>query len=95
MVLKDFRREALSYSEHALYLTKTACSTAQSITDTLSLNFQGLAQEQNNMTFLLAQSAREDSVAIRSLTLVTSLYLPFSFVAVRATHYIPYYRRNY
>lgn len=82
MALRDFRRETLAYSEHVSYLTKTAHSTTQSITDTLSLNFQVLAQEQNNMTFLLAQSAREDSVAIRSLTLVTSFYLPFSFVAV-------------
>jgi hypothetical protein len=30
----------------------------------------------------MARSAREDSVAIRAITLVTSLYLPFSFVAV-------------
>lgn len=80
--LSDLQKEALSYKEHATHLSKRAQSTAQSISDILNLNFQKLAQGQSHNTFTLAQSAREDSVAIKALTLITSFYLPFSFVAV-------------
>jgi hypothetical protein len=78
----DFRREAQSYRIQAVYLHKRCQSTAQSVLDSLNLGYQQLAQSQNKNTFIMARSAREDSVAIRSITLVTSLYLPFSFVAV-------------
>ncbi|OSS48593.1 hypothetical protein B5807_06931 [Epicoccum nigrum] len=80
-ILQDLRKEAGSYRLQVLYLQKRAQSTAQSILDSLNLGFQQLAQTQNNNTLLMARSAREDSVAIRAITLVTSLYLPFSFVA--------------
>lgn len=82
VILQNLRKEACSYRLQALYLQKRAQSTAQSILDSLNLGFQQLAQTQNNNTLLMARSAREDSVAIRAITLVTSLYLPFSFVAV-------------
>jgi hypothetical protein len=81
-ILRDLRKETGSYRVQALYLQKRAQSTAQSILDSLNLGFQQLAQTQNMNTFFMARSAREDSIAIRAITLVTSLYLPFSFVAV-------------
>lgn len=78
----DFRREAQSYKTQSLYLHKRCQSTAQSVLDSLNLGHQQLAQSQSRNTLVMARSAREDSVAIRAITLVTSLYLPFSFVAV-------------
>ncbi|KAF3034335.1 hypothetical protein E8E12_005961 [Didymella heteroderae] len=79
--LNQFRKDATSYRGQVLYLSKRAQSTAQSVLDVLNLGFQNLAQSQNRNTFVMAKSAREDSVAIRAITLVTSFYLPFSFVA--------------
>ncbi|KAF1849417.1 uncharacterized protein K460DRAFT_90675 [Cucurbitaria berberidis CBS 394.84] len=72
--LIDFQKEALSYNQHSTYLTKRAQSVEQTVVDMLDWNFQLLAQVQTKL-------AREDSVAIRALTLVTAFYLPFSFVA--------------
>jgi hypothetical protein len=83
--LNQFRREAESYRRQALHIDRRAQSTAQSVLDSLNLGFQELAQNQSKNTFMMARSAREDSVAIRAVTLVTSFYLPFSFVAVSIT----------
>ncbi|KAF2129636.1 hypothetical protein P153DRAFT_22948 [Dothidotthia symphoricarpi CBS 119687] len=80
--LIQFRKDAASYRRQVLYMDRRAQSTAQSVLDALNLGFQELAQSQNRNTFDMAKSAREDSVAIRAITLVTSFYLPFSFVAV-------------
>ncbi|KAH7076862.1 hypothetical protein BKA63DRAFT_291670 [Paraphoma chrysanthemicola] len=79
--LNQFRRDATSYRGQVLFLNRRAQSTAQSVLDVLNLGFQQLAQSQSKNTFSMARSAREDSIAIRAITLVTSLYLPFSFVA--------------
>jgi hypothetical protein len=81
-VLNELRKEVLSYRTQAVYMQKRVESTAHSILDSLNLGFQQLAQNQSKNTFVMARSAREDSVAIRAITLVTSFYLPFSFVAV-------------
>jgi hypothetical protein len=78
----ELRKEAMSYRNRGEYLQKRAQLTAQSVLDSLNLGFQQLAKGQSQHTFQMAMSAREDSVAIRAITLVTSFYLPFSFVAV-------------
>jgi len=80
--ISNFRKEAQSYKTQALYLHNRCQSIAQSIMDSLNLGYQQLAQSQSRNTLVMARSAREDSVAIRAITLVTSFYLPFSFVAV-------------
>ena len=77
--LTQFRRDAAAYRGQVLYMNKRAQSTAQSMLDTLNLI-------QSKNTFDMGRSAREDSVAIRAITLVTSFYLPFSFVAVSASY---------
>ena len=74
--LRQFRKDAASYRGQVLYMNKRAQLTTQSMLDTLNLS-------QSKNTFDMGRSAREDSVAIRAITLVTSFYLPFSFVAVR------------
>ncbi|CAN9402869.1 unnamed protein product [Alternaria alternata] len=79
--LEELRKEALSYINQGAYLQKRVQLTAQSVLDSLNLGFQQLAKGQSQNTFQMARSAREDSVAIRAITLVTSFYLPFSFVA--------------
>lgn len=83
--ITQFRRDATSYREQVLDMQKRAQSVAQSVLDVLNLDFQQLAQSQNKNTFFMARSAREDSFAIRAITLVTSFCLPFSFVAVSVT----------
>lgn len=80
-VLSDSRKEVASYRTQSSYLQRRSQSTAQSVLDFLDFSFQKLAQDQNKNTFVMAASAREDSIAIRAITLVTSFYLPFSFVA--------------
>lgn len=81
--LIELAREAGRFRKQDLHLQRRGKATAQSVLDTLNLGFQQLAHSQNHITHVMATSAREDSVAIRAITLVTSLYLPFSFVAVR------------
>lgn len=73
--LDDFRHEARSYIEAADHLCKRTQSIAQSVSDILNLT-------QSNSTLVLTSLARQDSIAIKALTLVTAFYLPFSFVAV-------------
>jgi restriction endonuclease S subunit len=85
--LEELRKEAHSYRNRSVYLQKRAQLTAQSVLDSLNLGFQQLAKGQSQNTFQMARSAREDSVAIRAITLVTSFYLPFSFVAVSLSLY--------
>jgi hypothetical protein len=80
--LTTMRVETSSYRVQAMYMQRKTQSAAQSVLDALNLAFQQLAQDQSKNTFVMAKSAREDSVAIRAITLVTSFYLPFSFVAV-------------
>jgi hypothetical protein len=82
--LMTMRSEISSYKLQAMYMQKRAQSTAQSVLDSLNLGFQRLAQDQSTNTLVMAKLAREDSVAIRAITLVTYFYLPFSFVAVSA-----------
>jgi hypothetical protein len=86
--LTQFRRDATSYRGQVLYMHRRVQSTAQSVLDALNLGFQQLAQTQTKSTFSMARSAREDSVAIRAITLVTSFYLPFSYVAVSVTLFL-------
>ncbi|KAJ8115232.1 hypothetical protein OPT61_g3078 [Boeremia exigua] len=78
---KEFRKEVEAYRTQVLYLHRRTQATAQLVLDSLNLSFQQVADTQNKNTFSMARSAREDSVAIRAITLVTSFYLPFSFVA--------------
>lgn len=74
-VLLEIQQEAQSYFENAEYIFARAQSVAQSVSDTLNLS-------QSDNTLTLAKLARQDSVAIKALTLVTAFYMPFSFVAV-------------
>jgi hypothetical protein len=83
--LDGFTREITSHKNNTAYLLQKAHSTSQSISDTISLRFQQIAQEHSDNTLRLTRSAREDSVAIRVITLVTLFYLPFSFIAVCGT----------
>ena len=74
-VLLEIQQEAQSYFENAEYIFSRAQCVAQSVSDTLNLS-------QSDNTLTLAKLARQDSVAIKALTLVTAFYMPFSFVAV-------------
>jgi secreted trypsin-like serine protease len=72
---EELERETTSYGNNVAFLLKKAKSTGQSISDTLNIKFQATSQE-------LTHAAQQDSVAIRVITVVTLLYLPFTFVAV-------------
>ncbi|KAF2621211.1 hypothetical protein BU25DRAFT_483274 [Macroventuria anomochaeta] len=70
-----------SFDELVHDLQRAGDHLSKKVLDSLNLGFQQLAKGQSQNTFQMARSAREDSVAIRAITLVTSFYLPFSFVA--------------
>ena len=80
--IEQFKSDSISYKDQAVNILKRTQTTAQSVSDILNLSYQQLARSQSENTFTMATSAREDSIAIRSITFVTSFYLPFSFVAV-------------
>ena len=88
-VFKEFRKEVESYRTQVLYLYRRTQAPARLVLDSLNLSFQQVADTQSKNTFSMARSAREDSVAIRAITLVTSFYLPFSFVAVSSLSVAP------
>lgn len=47
---------------------------------------QTLAREENNLTSKLAQQAGEDTKTLKTITILTLVYLPATFVAVSPYH---------
>jgi hypothetical protein len=80
--LEDFRKEAIAFNEYADTLIQRASSMAQLIADTLSFKNQETSKQQSTYMYKLTNSTVDDSKTVRIITLVTMVYLPFSFVAV-------------
>ncbi|XXH05951.1 hypothetical protein Hte_012394 [Hypoxylon texense] len=72
--LDNYRRQAVACGRTATYLQRRAQTTAQLLSDTLSVRDQILAKQQNSSMLQLNKSAV-------FLTTLTLLYLPASFVA--------------
>jgi hypothetical protein len=81
-LLKNFRSHINGYVENAKFLLKRSGGIAQQLSDTLAFKNQLVAQSQNNYMLKLTMSTVDDSSTIRVVTLVTLVYLPFSFMAV-------------
>jgi Mg2+ and Co2+ transporter CorA len=54
---------------------------------------QRLAQEENNLTSKLAKQASEDTKTLKTITILTLIYLPATFVAV-SPHPIEIWRNS-
>ncbi|KAH8699081.1 hypothetical protein BGW36DRAFT_449225 [Talaromyces proteolyticus] len=94
-ILKSPAKEALSqlldnYSSHleayiqnTSFLQSRAARTAELIADTLTFKNSYSAQSQNDYMLKLTMSTVDDSTTVRVITIVTLIYLPATFTAVR------------
>lgn len=80
--LCNLRNESLAHAENSRYLLQFSERIRMQTSDTLSLKNQDISVQQNNQLYELAQSSARDSFSIRAITVLTLIYLPFSFVAV-------------
>ena len=83
-LLENYRNQIDAYAENAKFLLKRSGSTAQQLSDTLAFKNQHVAQSQSGYMLKLTMSTVDDSATVRVVTLVTLVYLPFSFMAVRS-----------
>jgi len=81
-VLNNFKNEVSSHMENTAYLLEFAHKIRKQISDTLNLRNQDISLHQSEDVFKLSKSSARDSVAIRIITFLTLIYLPFSFIAV-------------
>jgi len=80
-LLENYRSQIDAYTENAKFLLKRSSGTAQQLSDTLAFKNQDVAQSQNGYMLKLTMSTVDDSATVRVVTLVTLIYLPFSFMA--------------
>lgn len=85
-ILCNLRNEALVNSENSKYLLQLAESIQMQTSDTLNIKNQDVSVQQNDQLFKLARASASDSLSIRVITILTLVYLPFSFVAVSLQH---------
>ncbi|PSN74471.1 hypothetical protein BS50DRAFT_17078 [Corynespora cassiicola Philippines] len=77
----NLSNEIMAHAENTSYLIEFADRTRMQISDTLNLMNQKVAKEQSHQVFKLTESSAGDSAAIRTITNLTLIYLPFSFIA--------------
>ena len=80
--LHNYAAMAAAYTQNAIFLRDKIRGTAELLSDTLNLKNQMFAQRMSANTLELTDAAAADSAAIRTITVVTLLYLPATFVAV-------------
>lgn len=73
--ISNLRNESLAHAENSQYLLQLSDRILIQTSDTLDL-------KQNDQLFTLARTSASDSRSIRVITILTLIYLPFSFVAV-------------
>lgn len=84
-LLANYRTLIEAYSQNTTFLLKKIGKTAQLLSDTLNLKHQQSAQDTSDNTLALTNAAVKDSATIKVITVVTLLYLPTTFVAVRTS----------
>lgn len=72
--ISNLRNESLAHAENSQYLLQLSDRILIQTSDTLDL-------KQNDQLFTLARTSASDSRSIRVITILTLIYLPFSFVA--------------
>jgi hypothetical protein len=80
--LSNLQNELSAHMENSRYLLNFSDRIRIQISDVLSLRNQDISVQQNDQLFEMAQTGASDSLSIRVITLLTLIYLPFSFVAV-------------
>lgn len=81
-LLNNYGNMVDAYTQQASFLkSRTAC-LAVSITDTLSFKDSNTARSQSQYMLDLTLSTVDDSTTVRVITIVTLIYLPFTFMAV-------------
>lgn len=77
-----YEKEVAAYLGNAKYLLARVEKIAALLSDTLNLRDQATSDEQNGYVLQLTRSTVDDSITIKVITVVTLVYLPFTFVAV-------------
>ncbi|KAF4313988.1 hypothetical protein GTA08_BOTSDO00104 [Botryosphaeria dothidea] len=76
-----YEKEVAAYLGNAKYLLARVEKIAALLSDTLNLRDQATSDEQNGYVLQLTRSTVDDSITIKVITVVTLVYLPFTFVA--------------
>ncbi|RJE22931.1 hypothetical protein PHISCL_04740 [Aspergillus sclerotialis] len=77
----NYINQADEYTQNVSFLHTRAGRTAQLIADTLSFKNALTAQEQSRYMLSLTSSTVEDSTTVRTITIVTLIFLPSTFMA--------------
>ena len=81
--LQNYSRAAEAYLQNATFVLQKIRATAQMLSDTLGMKHQQTAQNISKNTLALNNRVVQDSATIRVITVVTLLFLPGQFIAVR------------
>ena len=82
-ILQNHNNTTAAYSQNAVFILNKVRGTGQLLSDTLSLKHQKNAEVISENMLALNNMAAKDSATIRVITMVTLLFLPAQFVAVR------------
>lgn len=81
--LQNYDRAAAAYLQNATFITQKIRATAQMLSDTLKMKNQQTAQNISKNMLALNDRVVQDSGTIRVITVVTLLFLPGQFIAVK------------
>ena len=81
--LQNYSRAAVAYLQNATFILQKIRATAQMLSDTLKMKHQQTAQNISKNTLAMNNRVVQDSGTIRVITVVTLLFLPGQFIAVR------------
>ena len=81
--LQNYSRAAAAYQQNATFILQKIRATAQMLSDTLKMKNQQTAENISKNTLALNNRVVLDSGTIRVITVVTLLFLPGQFIAVK------------
>ena len=81
--LQNYSRAAAAYQQNATFILQKIRATAQVLSDTLKMKHQQMVENISKNTLGLNNKVVQDSATIRVITVVTLLFLPGQFIAVK------------
>ena len=81
--LQNYGRATAAYQQNATFILRKIRATSQMLSDTLKMKHQQTAENISKNTLGLNNEVVQDSGTIRVITVVTLLFLPGQFIAVR------------
>ena len=81
--LQNYTRATAAYQQNATFILQKIRATAQMLSDTLKMKHQQTAENISKNTLAMNNRVVQDSGTIRVITVVTLLFLPGQFIAVR------------